>query len=87
MSPIGIRTLVLVCIFGAVVLAAETALRAMASARTEGKAINLRLSLIARGRSTIAASASAWTRVTSWHRATTSRRRTVMPRRSRYSSS
>ena len=53
MSPIWIRTLVLVCIFGAVVLAAETALRAMASARTEGKAINLRLSLIARGRSTI----------------------------------
>ena len=53
MSPIWIRTLVLVCIFGAVMLAAETALRAMASARTEGKAINLRLSLIARGRSTI----------------------------------
>jgi tight adherence protein B len=52
MSPMWIRTLVLVCIFGAVVLAAETALRAFASARTEGRAINLRLSLIARGRST-----------------------------------
>ena len=51
MSPIWIRTLVLVCIFGAVALAAETLLRAYADARTEGKAINLRLSLIARGRS------------------------------------
>ncbi len=52
MSPIWIRTLVLVCVFGAVVLAAETALRAFASSRLEGKAINLRLSLIARGRTT-----------------------------------
>lgn len=52
MSPIWIRTLVLVCIFGAVVLAAETALRAFASARAEGRAINLRLTLIARGRTT-----------------------------------
>ena len=51
MSPIWIRTLVLVCIFGAVALAAETLLRAYAGARAEGQAINLRLSLIARGRS------------------------------------
>ena len=51
MNPIWIRTVVLVCIFGAVVLAAETLLRAFAAARAEGKAINLRLSLIGRGRS------------------------------------
>jgi len=51
MNPIWIRTLVLVCIFGAVVLAAEALLRAFAAARAEGKAINLRLSLIGRGRS------------------------------------
>jgi tight adherence protein B len=51
MSPIWIRTLILVCVFGAVVLAAETALRAFAGSRAEGKAINMRLSLIARGRS------------------------------------
>ena len=51
MSPIWIRTLILVCVFGAVMLAAETALRAFAGSRAEGKAINLRLSLIARGRS------------------------------------
>jgi tight adherence protein B len=51
-SPIWIRTLVLVCIFGAVALAAESLLRAIASSRAEGQAINLRLTLIARGRST-----------------------------------
>ncbi len=50
MNPIWIRTLVLVCIFGAVVLAAETLIGACASARSEGRAINLRLSLIGRGR-------------------------------------
>lgn len=50
MNPVWIRTLVLVCIFGAVVLAAEAILRAFASARAEGNAINLRLSLIGRGR-------------------------------------
>lgn len=50
MNPVWIRTLVLVCIFGAVVLAAESILRAFASARAEGNAINLRLSLIGRGR-------------------------------------
>jgi tight adherence protein B len=50
MNPIWIRTLALVCIFGAVVLAAEAVLRAYASARAEGRAINLRLTLIGRGR-------------------------------------
>jgi tight adherence protein B len=50
MNPIWIRTLALVCIFGAVVLAAEALLRAYASARAEGRAINLRLTLIGRGR-------------------------------------
>jgi tight adherence protein B len=51
MNPIWIRTLVLVCIFAAVALAAETLLRNFASARAGGKAVNLRLSLIGRGRS------------------------------------
>ena len=51
MSPVWIRAIVLVCIFGAVVLAAEALLRSFASARAEGKAINLRLSLIGSGRS------------------------------------
>jgi tight adherence protein B len=50
MNPVWIRTLVLVCIFGAVVLAFEALLRAYASARAEGRAINLRLTLIGRGR-------------------------------------
>jgi tight adherence protein B len=52
MNPIWIRTLVLVCTFGAVVLAAEALLRAYATSRAEGRAINLRLSLIGRGRTT-----------------------------------
>lgn len=51
MNPMWIRTLVLVCVFGGVVLAAEAMIRAFASARREGRAINLRLSLIGRGRS------------------------------------
>lgn len=53
MNPVWIRTLVLVCIFGAVVLTAEALLRAFASARSEGNAINLRLSLIGRGRTSL----------------------------------
>jgi tight adherence protein B len=52
MNPLWIRTLVLVFIFAAVVLAAEALLRAFASARAEGRAINLRLTLIARSRTT-----------------------------------
>jgi tight adherence protein B len=52
MSPIWIRTLVLVCVFGAVVLLAETILRLVASARAEGRQINLRLTMIGRGHTT-----------------------------------
>ena len=51
MNPVWIRALILVCIFGAVALVAETLLRAFASARAEGQAINLRLTMIGRGRS------------------------------------
>ena len=50
MNPVWIRTLILVCIFGAVVLAGETLLRTYTSARASGRAINLRLTLIGRGR-------------------------------------
>jgi tight adherence protein B len=50
MNPVWIRTLILVFIFAAVVLAAETLLRAFGRARVEGRAINLRLSLISSGR-------------------------------------
>ena len=50
MNPTWIRTLVLVLIFAAAALAAETLMRAYASARSEGRAINLRLTLIGRGR-------------------------------------
>src|SRR4051812_14101565 len=50
MNPIWIRTLILVCIFGAVVLAVESLFRAYAAARAKGRAINLRLTLIGRGR-------------------------------------
>jgi tight adherence protein B len=53
MNPVWIRALVLVCIFGTVVLTVEALLRAFASARSEGNAINLRLSLIGRGRSSL----------------------------------
>ncbi|WP_155265261.1 type II secretion system F family protein [Sphingomonas segetis] len=53
MNPVWIRALVLVCIFGAVVLMAEALIRAFASARAEGNAINLRLSLIGRGRTSL----------------------------------
>jgi tight adherence protein B len=55
MNPVWIRALVLVCIFGTVVLTVEALLRAFASARSEGNAINLRLSLIGRGRTTLEA--------------------------------
>ena len=51
MNPVWIRALVLVCIFGAVVLAVEVLVRWMASNRAEGKAINLRLKMIGKGRS------------------------------------
>jgi tight adherence protein B len=51
MNPTWLRALVLVCIFAAVVLAVEVAVRWFASNRAEEKAINLRLKLIARGQS------------------------------------
>jgi tight adherence protein B len=51
MNPTWVRALVLVCIFGAVVLAVEVLVRWLASSRAEGKAINLRLKMIGRGRS------------------------------------
>lgn len=51
MNPLWLRALALVCIFGAVVLAVEVLVRWMASSRAEGKAINLRLKMIGKGRS------------------------------------
>ena len=51
MNPTWIKALVLVCIFGAVVLAVEVLVRWFASSRTEGRAINLRLKMIGRGHS------------------------------------
>jgi tight adherence protein B len=51
MSGTWIRALALVCLFGAVVLAVEVLVRMFATSRSEGKAINLRLSMIGRGHS------------------------------------
>ena len=51
MSPIWIKALVLVCIFGAVVLAVEALVRSAAIGRAGGRAINLRLKMIGRGHS------------------------------------
>ena len=50
MNPVWLRALALVCIFGAVVLAAEVLVRWLASSRAEGRAINLRLKIIGKGR-------------------------------------
>ena len=50
MNPIWLRALALVCIFGAVVLVAEVLVRWLASSRSEGRAINLRLKMIGKGR-------------------------------------
>jgi tight adherence protein B len=50
-NPAWLRPLLLVCIFGAVVLAVEVFVQWLASSRAEGKAINLRLKMIGRGRS------------------------------------
>src|SRR5215212_9355466 len=50
MNPVWIRTLALVCVFGAVVLAAEVLVRAYAARRSETKAIHWRLSAIGAGR-------------------------------------
>ena len=51
MNPAWIRAVVLVCVFAAVVLAAEVLVRWLATSRAEGKAINLRLKMIGRGQS------------------------------------
>ena len=50
MNDTWIKALILACIFGAVLLAVETLVRWMANSRVEGKAINLRLKMIAQGR-------------------------------------
>jgi tight adherence protein B len=51
MSDTWLRALLLVCIFGAVLLAVEVLANWLASSRTTGKAINLRLKMIGQGRS------------------------------------
>ena len=50
MNAAWLRALVLVCVFGAVVLAVEVLVAAGRRSRAEGKAINLRLKMIGRGR-------------------------------------
>ena len=50
MNPMWIRALILICVFAAVVVAAEALARWLATNRAEGHAINLRLKLIGRGR-------------------------------------
>ena len=49
MNPAWIHAVILVCVFGAVVLAAESAIRWLASNRSESQAIRWRLKLIGRG--------------------------------------
>jgi tight adherence protein B len=49
MNPAWIRALVLVCVFAAVVVAAEVLVRWISSSRAQGNAINLRLRMIGRG--------------------------------------
>src|SRR3954447_21781676 len=51
MNPSWLHALALVCIFGAVVIAMEVLVRTYVTGRTEGRAINLRLKMIGRGRS------------------------------------
>ena len=50
MNDTWIKALLLACIFGAVLLAVETLVSSMANSRVGGKAINLRLKMIAQGR-------------------------------------
>ncbi len=52
MNPTWLKALALVCVFGAVVLAVEVLVSWLASQRAGGKAINLRLRMIGKGRST-----------------------------------
>jgi tight adherence protein B len=51
MNDMWLKALILACTFGAVVLVVESAVRWLANSRAEGKAINLRLKLIAQGHS------------------------------------
>lgn len=51
MNPAWIRPLLLVCVFGAVVLAVEVLVYSLARSRAQGQAINLRLKMIGQGRS------------------------------------
>jgi tight adherence protein B len=51
MNPAWIKVLALVCTFGAVVIAVELLVRSVANSRAAGHAINLRLTMIGRGRS------------------------------------
>ena len=50
MNEIWLRALVLACVFGAVLLAAEVFVGWLSSRRTQGHAINLRLKMIGQGR-------------------------------------
>jgi tight adherence protein B len=50
MNPVWLRAAVLVCIFAAIVLAAEVLVRGFVASRVRGKAVNLRLALIGSGR-------------------------------------
>src|SRR5688572_20193497 len=50
MTDTWLKALVLACIFGTVLLAAEALINWLASNRAQGKAINLRLKLIGQGR-------------------------------------
>jgi tight adherence protein B len=51
MNPVWLRAAVLVCIFAAIVLAAEVVVRAFVASRVRGKAVNLRLAMIGSGKS------------------------------------
>jgi tight adherence protein B len=50
MSDSWIKAIVLVCVFGAVILFAETLVRSFVESREHGKAVNLRLKLIGQGK-------------------------------------
>src|SRR5688500_5561326 len=50
MSETWIKALLLACLFGAVLISVEVLVNWLASTRSEGKAINLRLNLIGAGR-------------------------------------
>src|SRR5947209_7373633 len=50
MNPAWIKVLALVCTFGAVVIAVELVVRWVSGSRAAGRAINLRLTMIGRGR-------------------------------------